>query len=139
MPVASSLIRARVPGSARRKSGDVVLANPFLSSSNASELDIAGRAAARRGKESMRTSACALLLLAAMKDHPEAYARIDANLETLREGESSFVAGHRGFGSGSIDGPLISIEKNTPASITDYPQFLKRSGYPDRAPGPATR
>jgi len=78
-------------------------------------------------------------LLAAMEKHPEAYGRIGETLEALRERESSFVvayeaikkmlpgavfpptyfvvAGHRGIGSGSIEGPLISIEKNTASSV----------------------
>ena len=78
-------------------------------------------------------------LLVAMEKHPEAYERLGETLEALREQESSFViayeaikkmlpgavfpptyfvvAGHRGIGSGSIEGPLISIEKNTAASV----------------------
>lgn len=78
-------------------------------------------------------------LLAAMKKHPEAYERIDETLQAVRERQPSFVdayeaikrilpgavfpptyfvvAGHRGFNSGSIQGPLISIEKNTAASV----------------------
>jgi hypothetical protein len=78
-------------------------------------------------------------LRAAMANYPEAYARIDGTLRALREQEPSFietyekisevlpgavfpptyfvVAGHRGIGSGSIEGPLISIEKNTPESV----------------------
>jgi len=80
-------------------------------------------------------------LRVAMANYPEAYARIGENLEALRAQRPSFVeayeaikrtlpvavfpptyfvvAGHRGIGSGSIEGPLISIEKNTPQSIRD--------------------
>ena len=80
-------------------------------------------------------------LQAAMEKYPQAYARIGQTLEALREQEPSFagvyeaiqhripeavfpptwfvVAGHRGIGSGSIEGPLISIEKNTPESVRD--------------------
>lgn len=78
-------------------------------------------------------------LLTAMEEYPEEYARVGSVLDALREQEPSFVqtykaiartlpgavfpptyfvvAGHRGIGSGSIEGPLISIEKNTPESI----------------------
>jgi hypothetical protein len=80
-------------------------------------------------------------LRVAMANYPEAYARIGENLEALRAQRPSIVeayeaikrtlpgavfpptyfvvAGHRGIGSGSIEGPLISIEKNTPQSIRD--------------------
>jgi hypothetical protein len=80
-------------------------------------------------------------LLEAMERHPEAYARIDRTLAALEERRPSFVAayaeiqrilpgavfpptyfvaaGHRGIGSGSVEGPLISIEKNTPASVRE--------------------
>lgn len=80
-------------------------------------------------------------LLQAMEKHPEAYARIDRTLAALEEKRPSFVAayaeiqrlipgavfpptyflvaGHRGIGSGSVEGPLISIEKNTPASVRE--------------------
>lgn len=80
-------------------------------------------------------------LLTAMQTYPEAYERIGETLRALREQEPSFVAtfekieevlpgavfpptyfvvaGHRGIGSGSIEGPLISIEKNTPESVEE--------------------
>lgn len=80
-------------------------------------------------------------LLAAMEKYPEAYARIGESLGALQEQKPSFVsayeaiertlpgavfpptyfvvAGYRGIGSGSIEGPLISIEKNTPRSIRE--------------------
>jgi hypothetical protein len=78
-------------------------------------------------------------LLAAMEAHPEAYERIPSVLEALRARMPSFratladvqrvipnavfpptyfvVSGHRGIGSGSVEGPLLSVEKNTPESI----------------------
>lgn len=78
-------------------------------------------------------------LAKAMADHPSAYARLDDNLEALKAQQARFralytelaeripdavfpptyflVAAHRGIGSGSIAGPLISIEKDTPTSI----------------------
>jgi hypothetical protein len=78
-------------------------------------------------------------LRAGMADHPEAYERIPAVLAALRRREPSFresysalhdvipgavypttwfvVAGHRGIGSGSIEGPLLSIEKETVEAI----------------------
>lgn len=78
-------------------------------------------------------------LLKAIEKHPGAYGRIGRTLELLRAQEHSFrkayaqmkevipdavfpptyflVAGHRGIGSGSIEGPLISIEKETAESI----------------------
>lgn len=78
-------------------------------------------------------------LVAALAEHPEQYAEIASNLEVLRSEEPSFreayadikrvmsdavfpptyflVAGYRGIGSGSIEGPLISIEKETAESI----------------------
>ncbi len=80
-------------------------------------------------------------LLAAMQEHPAAYERIPDVLEELREREPAFrealariqrvipnavfpptyfvVAGHRGIGSGSVEGPLLSIEKDTPSSIRE--------------------
>ena len=80
-------------------------------------------------------------LTAAMAEHPEAYARLEETLQALRAQEPRFrdvlaelesiipnavfpptyfvVAGHRGIGSGSTEGPLISIEKKTPESIRD--------------------
>ena len=78
-------------------------------------------------------------MINALKKHSEVYARIPKNLEILKSQENKFkqtyakikriipnavfpptyflVAGHRGIGSGSIEGPLISIEKKTPQSI----------------------
>jgi hypothetical protein len=80
-------------------------------------------------------------LQAAMEEYPQEYARIYETLGALREQEPSFVgvyeaikhtipdavfpptwfvvAGYRGIGSGSIEGPLISIEKTTPESVRD--------------------
>ncbi len=80
-------------------------------------------------------------LQAAMEEYPREYARIGETLGALREQEPTFVrayeaikrtipgavfpptwfvvAGHRGIGSGSKEGPLISIEKNTPESVRD--------------------
>jgi len=78
-------------------------------------------------------------LTTAMETHPEKYDGIAANLKALRSHEAAFreaygkikqvipeavfpptyfvVAGHRGIGSGSTEGPLISIEKKTAESI----------------------
>ncbi|MCL7985875.1 MAG: hypothetical protein M8872_11530 [marine benthic group bacterium] len=78
-------------------------------------------------------------LQAGMTAYPEAYERLPAVLAALRNRESSFresyaaihdaipgtvfpttwflVAGHRGIGSGSIEGPLFSIEKETVTAI----------------------
>jgi hypothetical protein len=78
-------------------------------------------------------------LLKAMNEHSAAYARLDQTVEGIKTHESVFrdayagikevlpnavfpptyflVAGHRGIGSGSIEGPLISIEKESPESI----------------------
>jgi hypothetical protein len=78
-------------------------------------------------------------ILVAMKERPEAYERIPAVLEALQARVPSFretladvqraipnavfpptyfvVSAHRGIGSGSIEGPLLSVEKNTPESI----------------------
>lgn len=78
-------------------------------------------------------------LVKAMNDHPEKYAALADNLRVLRSQEGSFrqayakmkeimpeavfpptyflVAGHRGIGSGSVEGPLISIEKDSAESI----------------------
>ncbi|NNE47823.1 MAG: hypothetical protein HKN37_14320 [Rhodothermales bacterium] len=80
-------------------------------------------------------------LLDAMGRHPEEYSRIGETLELLRAHESSYrevyadlrdaipdavfpptyfvVGGYRGIGSGSIEGPLISIEKKTAQSIRE--------------------
>jgi hypothetical protein len=78
-------------------------------------------------------------LLAALEKYPEDYARIGATLRHLRAREEAFraayaglarevpdavfpptyfvVAAHRGIGSGSVEGPLVSIEKESPESI----------------------
>ena len=78
-------------------------------------------------------------LVSAMQLHPDKYAAIDATIDALNSQRDAFrqiyaeikqimpdsvfpptyfvVAGHRGIGSGSIEGPLISIEKDTPESI----------------------
>lgn len=78
-------------------------------------------------------------LQGAMEDHPEAYARLPRILEELKAQEPTYqkayaaiqevipnavfpptyflVGGFRGIGSGSTEGPLISIEKKTVESI----------------------
>lgn len=78
-------------------------------------------------------------LVTAMDKHPEKYAAMAANIEALKSQTGAFrqayaeikrimpdavfpptyfvVAAYRGIGSGSIEGPLISIEKDTPESI----------------------
>jgi thiol-disulfide isomerase/thioredoxin len=78
-------------------------------------------------------------LLKAMEKHPGEYARLDETLKLLKTQELFFrktyaelkkvipdavfpptyflVAGYRGIGSGSIEGPLVSIEKETAESI----------------------
>ena len=78
-------------------------------------------------------------LTAAMEKHPVEYAAISSSLGALRSQEAAFrevygqiaalvpdavfpptyfvVAGNRGIGSGSTEGPLISIEKDSPESI----------------------
>jgi hypothetical protein len=78
-------------------------------------------------------------LLVAMDKYPEDYARIGETLRHLRVREGAFraayaglarevpdavfpptyflVAGHRGIGSGSVEGTLVSIEREGPASI----------------------
>jgi hypothetical protein len=78
-------------------------------------------------------------LLGALREHPEAYTSIPQKLAILRSEEPAFheayrdlagvmhgavfpptyyvVAGHRGIGSGSVEGTLISIGKETPESI----------------------
>jgi predicted enzyme related to lactoylglutathione lyase len=78
-------------------------------------------------------------LLKAMKKHPGEYARLDETLKLLKAQEPSskkiyaelkkvisdavfpptyfLVAGYRGIGSGSKEGPLISIEKESAESI----------------------
>ena len=80
-------------------------------------------------------------LAKAMAEHPEAYERIPSVLQALKGNVPSFqqayrgiaailpdavfpptyfvVAGHRGIGSGSTEGPLVSIEKHTAATVTD--------------------
>ncbi|UCH84229.1 MAG: hypothetical protein JSW50_00655, partial [Candidatus Latescibacterota bacterium] len=80
-------------------------------------------------------------LTRAIRAHPEKYGSLGSILGALRENEPRFreaysglkqeipaavfpptyfvVAGHRGIGSGSIEGPLISIEKKTPESIRE--------------------
>lgn len=86
-------------------------------------------------------------LLKAIRKHPEKYAGLDAILAALTENEPAFkatyaqladmipgavfpptyflVAGHRGIGSGSTEGPLISVEKKSPESIaSDLPATL---------------
>ncbi|MDH3216085.1 MAG: DUF2268 domain-containing protein [Candidatus Krumholzibacteria bacterium] len=86
-------------------------------------------------------------LTRALRAHPEKYQSLEASLNALREAEPAFrdvysrlkleipdavfpptyflVAGHRGIGSGSIEGPLISIEKKTVESIReDLPATL---------------
>jgi hypothetical protein len=86
-------------------------------------------------------------LMRAMRAHPEKYRSLEASLNALREAEPAFrdvcarlkleipdavfpptyflVAGYRGIGSGSIEGPLISIEKKTVESIReDLPATL---------------
>lgn len=78
-------------------------------------------------------------LLAAMREQPEAYGDIHAKLQALVEALPTFrstysdiqdiipaavfpptyflVAGHRGIGSGSTEGPLLSVEKEDPSRI----------------------
>ena len=78
-------------------------------------------------------------LLTAMREHPEAYGAIHAKLQALVAALPTFrstygdiqevipaavfpptyflVAGHRGIGSGSTEGPLLSIEKEDPSRI----------------------
>lgn len=78
-------------------------------------------------------------LARAMARNPEAYARLPATLQALRDQERRFreayaalqrlipdaafpptwflVGAHRGIGSGSVDGTLITIEKETGASV----------------------
>jgi hypothetical protein len=80
-------------------------------------------------------------LTRAIRAHPGKYRSLGASLNALRENEPVFlevyarlkleipdavfpptyflVAGHRGIGSGSVEGPLISIEKKTVESIRD--------------------
>jgi hypothetical protein len=81
-------------------------------------------------------------LVEAMRKHPKSYAAIPGNLTVLLDMEDTFrevyadlggvipdavfpptyyvVGAHRGIGSGSVEGPLISIEKKTPSSIREY-------------------
>lgn len=86
-------------------------------------------------------------LTRALGSHPEKYQSFAASLDALRESEPAFreayaglkreipdavfpptyflVAGHRGIGSGSVVGPLISIEKKTVETIRgDLPSTL---------------
>jgi len=85
-------------------------------------------------------------LIKAMAKHPEAYERIPEVLRALRINVPSFrktyrdiaeivpeavfpatyfvVAGHRGIGSGSIEGPLISVEKRSAATVADLAPTL---------------
>lgn len=80
-------------------------------------------------------------LLTAIEEHPDSYERIPGLLRALRDKELSYratladiqriipsavfpptyfvVSGHRGINSGSIEGPLLSIEKNTAESIRE--------------------
>ncbi len=80
-------------------------------------------------------------MINALNKYPEEYARIPKTLDILLSRENDFrqsyagikgaipnavfpptyflVAGYRGIGSGSIEGPLISIEKQTSESIYD--------------------
>ncbi|NNG17503.1 MAG: hypothetical protein HKM89_13590 [Gemmatimonadales bacterium] len=81
-------------------------------------------------------------LVGAIRKHPRSYAAIPGNLTVLTEMEDAFrkayaelrrvipdavfpptyylVGGHRGIGSGSVEGPIISIEKKTPSSIREH-------------------
>jgi hypothetical protein len=81
-------------------------------------------------------------LVAAMRKHPQSYSAIPDNLTVLMAMEESFrkvyaelrdvipeavfpptyyvVGAHRGIGSGSVEGPLISVEKETPSSIREH-------------------
>lgn len=86
-------------------------------------------------------------IIKALKKHSEEYAQIPKNLDILKLQENEFkrtyaeikliipnavfpptyflVAGYRGIGSGSVEGPLISIEKKTAQSIhEDLPATL---------------
>jgi hypothetical protein len=78
-------------------------------------------------------------LIKAIRAHPQDYSTLRKSLEALRSSESSYrnayselreeirtavypptyflVGAHRGIGSGSVEGPLISIEKDTIESI----------------------
>jgi hypothetical protein len=80
-------------------------------------------------------------LTRAMRKHPDKYRSLRGSLKALRAAEPAFrdvyarlkleipgavfpptyflVAGHRGIGSGSVEGPLISIEKKTVESIQE--------------------
>lgn len=81
-------------------------------------------------------------LVEAMREYPESYAAIPGNLEVLMDMEQAFrdvyadirrlipgavfpptyyvVGAHRGIGSGSVEGPLLSVEKDTPSSIREH-------------------
>lgn len=85
-------------------------------------------------------------LVKAMTEYPEAYERIPEVLQALKQNVPHFqetyrgiarilpdavfpptyfvVAGHRGIGSGSIEGPLISIEKHSAATVSDLAPTL---------------
>jgi hypothetical protein len=80
-------------------------------------------------------------LVNAIDQHPKAYARLPETLAALKSQEKEFrhayreierlavssvfpptcflVAAHRGIGSGSTEGPLITIEKESPESVAD--------------------
>lgn len=80
-------------------------------------------------------------LLAALRRHPDDYATLSEKLDALRGSESAFrqayadlekvakgsvfpptyflVGAHRGIGSGSTEGPLITIEKKSPQGIRE--------------------
>ena len=85
-------------------------------------------------------------LIKAMANNPEAYERIPDVLLALRRNVPTFrksyrdiseilpeavfpptyflVSGHRGIGSGSIEGPLISIEKRSAANVAELTPTL---------------
>ncbi len=80
-------------------------------------------------------------LVAAMEKYPESYARLPETAAVLRQHLPVFrqaygamaelipgavfpptyflVAGHRGIGSGTVEGPVLSVEKETQASIEE--------------------
>ncbi len=80
-------------------------------------------------------------ILAAMREHPDDYRRIPQKLSAIEAAVPMFrrtyadlqevipsavfpptyfvVAGHRGIGSGSVAGPLLSIEKEDPARVEE--------------------
>ena len=85
-------------------------------------------------------------LIKAMATYPESYQRIPELLQALKQNAQSFrdtyrdlvdiipnavfpptyfvVAGHRGIGSGSTEGPLISVEKKLVDTISDLHSTL---------------